>query len=211
MSKPVIIGFSQSTYVWTARAALAHKGVDHEFRPISPPDNRTPEYLATHPWGKVPTFEHGELELFETTAILTYVDEAFEGKPLRPSDPVGRARVDQIISVCNCYLYPPAVLRYALQYIFPSGPDGAPKREVIDAALPEVEKTLTYLDSTLGDSKWFVGDAPSSADFFVGPLIAVCNMFPEGKELVAGATKLGRHFGQLMELDAFRSAAPAPG
>lgn len=208
MSKPSIIGFPQSTYVWTARAALGLKGVEHDFRPIGPADSKTEEHLGRHPWGKVPAFEHGDLALYETTAICSYVDEAFEGPALRPSDPVGRARVEQVVSIANSYFYPAAVVRYALLYIFPRGPEGAPDRATIDAAVPDVKRNLDVLEAALGDNKWFVGDSPTTADIFVGPLVAVCGMFPEGKELVGGCPNLGRHIGQLMQMPAFAAAAP---
>ena len=208
MSKPAIIGFPQSTYVWTARAALGLKGVDYEFRPFAPPANRQPEHLARHPWGKVPAFEHGDVSLYETAAICDYVDTAFEGPALVPSGASERARARQIASICDCYLYPPGVVRYALQYIFPSGPDGAPNRETIDAAVPEIGKTLGVLADALGDKPWFVGDGPTIADLYVGPLIAVLGMFPEGKGLVGANPNLAGLLGRLMEVPAFRDAAP---
>ena len=211
MSTPTIIGFPQSTYVWTARTALAHKGVDYEFKAIAPPANRTPEHLALHPWGKVPVFTHGELTLYETTAICVYADAAFEGPALYPSDAAERARVVQIESIANAYLYPPAVVRYALQYIFPQGEGGAPDRATIEGALPDIELALKQLDDLLGEGKWFVGDSPSAADFMVAPLVAVVGMFPEGKELAGKFGKLGRLLGQLMQMPAFASSATPRG
>jgi glutathione S-transferase len=209
MSKPIVIGFPQSTYVWTSRAALNYKGVDYEMRAIAPPANRAPEHLARHPWGKVPAFEHGDMRLYETTAICAYVDAAFEGPALMPSAPRDLARAHQIVSIANCYLYPTAVSGYALQYIFPSGPDKTPNREVIDRTIPQVRKTLEELDRELGYSKWFAGDTVSLADLFVGPLVFVCGMFPEGEPLMLGLDNLTRLKGQLAGEPKFMSAAPS--
>ncbi|PRQ05561.1 glutathione S-transferase family protein [Enhygromyxa salina] len=211
MTKPKITGFPQSTFVWTARAAFNIKGVDHDFEPIGPPQSKTPEYLARHPWGKVPVLDHGDVALYETTAICSYVDTAFEGTSLQPSEPAELARMHQVVSIANCYLYPPAVLRYALQFIFPSGPDGTPNRAVIDKALPEIGKTLGVLEAELGDGEWFAGGQLTIADLFVGPLVAVVGMFPEGKQLLADQPKLGRLLGRLMDQPGFRDAAPKPG
>ncbi|EDM81580.1 probable glutathione s-transferase-related transmembrane protein [Plesiocystis pacifica SIR-1] len=203
-----LTGFQQSSYVWTARAALAHKGVDYEFKPIVPPANRSPEHLEQHPWGKVPIFSHGDFKLYETTAICTYVNEAFEGPALLPGGAKEHARAQLVISVANSYLYPEAVVRYALQYIFPRGEGGQPDRATIDAAVPEVAKALDVLERELGEKQWFVGDGPTLADYFVGPLVAVVGMFPEGKQLMSERPQLGRHLGQLMALDSFRAGAP---
>lgn len=209
MSNPIVIGFSQSTYVWTARAALNFKGVEHELKAISPPANREAEHLARHPWGKVPAFEHDDLCLYETTAICAYVDAAFDGVPLQPRDPVELGRMHQIVSIANQYFYDSAVLGYLLQYIFPSGPNNTPNREVIDRTIPEVRKVLEVLDRELGSRKWFAGDSLSLAELFVGPLLIACGMFPEGETLMAGLDNLGRLKGQLLAEPKFMSVAPS--
>jgi glutathione S-transferase len=209
MSKPIVIGFSQSTYVWTARAALGYKGVEYEFQAITFPDARKPEHLARHPWGKVPAFEHGDFRLYETTAICAYVDTAFDGPPLLSADPRNLARAHQIISIANCYLYPTAVSGYILQYIFPSGPNKTPNREIIDRSVPEARRALQELDRQLGDRKWFAGDDVTLADLFIGPLVFASGMFPEGEKLMAGLDNLARWKGQLAGESKFMSVAPS--
>lgn len=211
MSKPVVIGFPQSTFVWTTRAALALKAVEYDFEPIAPPANRAPAYLARHPWGKVPAFEHGAVKLFETAAICEYVDGTFDGPSLMPDGTLDRARVRQVISIADCYLYPAAVERYALQYIFPRGEGGAPDRATIDGAVPDISKALGVLGDLLGDGDWFAGGRPTLADIHVGPLLAVLTMFPEGQKLMGAAPTLGGLLGRLMGVDAFRTSAPPKG
>lgn len=208
MSKPVLIGFPQSTYMWAARAALEYKGVEHEMRPIAPPEHKSAEFLARHPWGKVPVFEHGDVELYETPAICAYIDAAFDGPALTPTDAAGIGRMQQIISIVNCYLYPPAVLRFILQYIFPSGPDGKPNEAVIEAAKPEVRRTLEVLDGMLGTSKWFCGEQPTLADLFAGPLLLSIGHFPGGEQLFDNLANLGRLRSQLVNEPKFMAAAP---
>lgn len=207
MSKPKIIGFPPSTYVWTARAAFNFKGVEHDFEGFMPPDNHSPEHLARHPWGKVPVLEHGDVRLYETIAICVYADAAFEGPALRPADPVALARMHHVVSVTNAYFYPTAAPRYMLQYLFPSGPDGKPNREVIDAAIPDLRKALEVLDDACDDDEWFVGAEPSLADLFVGPLLFGLDGFPEGAQVKDGLAKLGRIQAQLADEPKFMSLA----
>jgi glutathione S-transferase len=209
MSKPVITGFSQSTFVWTTRAALAIKGVDHDFHAIDPGQHKTPEHLALHPFGKVPAMTHGELTVFETLAICTYVDTAFEGPALRPSSPAALARMHQWYSVAQCYVYDAGISRFALQFIFPSGPDGKPNMQTIEAAKPDIRKVLEAVDAGLGDSTWIAGDDISLADLILGPLLLCIQMFPGGKELFVGFDNVGRLLGQLTQHEAFMSVAPA--
>jgi len=211
MSTPVIVGFPQSSYVWTARAALDFKGVAYDFEPIAPPANRAPAHLARHPWGKVPAFQHGDVHLYETNAICEYVDGTFDGPSLMPEKVVDRARARQVISIADCYLYPAAVVDYALQYVFPRGANGQPDRATIDGSLPRIEKALGVLDGLLGDGPWFAGDLPGQADFHVGPLVGVLMGFPEGQQLVGKTAHLGRHLGRVMGIEAFGKNAPSKG
>ncbi len=60
-----------------------------------------PEYLARQPFAKVPAFEHDGFRIYETSAIMRYVDEAFDGPALQPADAKGRAIMEQAISVID--------------------------------------------------------------------------------------------------------------
>jgi len=69
--------------------ALKEKGVPFESHWIDLQkfDHHQPDYLAINPMGTIPAMVHDGLMLFESTAIMEYVDDAFEGPPLRPADP----------------------------------------------------------------------------------------------------------------------------
>lgn len=105
--KPRLFGADYSVYVRVARLALIEKGVDHELVPVDVflADGLPGWYLDLQPFGRIPAFEHGDFRLFETTAITRYVDEAFAGPPLQPSDVKLRARMNQILSLLNAYAY----------------------------------------------------------------------------------------------------------
>ena len=68
--------------------ALMEKGVPFEshYTDLLRFDQHSPEYLALNPSGQIPTMIHDGLVLTESTAIMEYVDDAFEGPPLRPAD-----------------------------------------------------------------------------------------------------------------------------
>src|SRR6478609_11733590 len=69
--------------------ALAEKGVAYASHYIDMLkfDQHKPEYLAVNPQGTIPAMIHGDKVLTESTAIMEYVDEAFAGPPLMPTDP----------------------------------------------------------------------------------------------------------------------------
>ncbi len=84
---------------------LAEKGVDHELVPVDVFAEGGPPkwYLAFHPFGRIPAFEHDGFRLYETGAITRYVDEAFNGPALQPRDPRSRATMNQIIGLLDAY------------------------------------------------------------------------------------------------------------
>jgi len=89
MEDVVVYGVPFSSYTWSARMALKEKGVEFQMVESQP---HTQLQNELYPFGKVPAFRHGEFTLFETTAIMRYVDEAFEGPALQPETPAERLR-----------------------------------------------------------------------------------------------------------------------
>src|ERR1700682_2861769 len=77
-----------------ARLALAEKGVRFDSRLMTlRGDQFEPAYLKLNPNAVVPTLVHDDSVIIESTVIMRYVDEAFPGISLTPSDPLARAKV----------------------------------------------------------------------------------------------------------------------
>ncbi len=186
---PTILGDHRSTYVRSARIGFAEKNVAYALAPTRP---HSPEILALNPFGKMPTLRWGEVSLYETSAILRYLDETCPGPALMPREPAARAKAEQWISAINCYGYPAMARDYVLQYAFPSGPDGKPNRAVIEAALPEIRKMCGALDKALGSRDVLVGETVSLPDILLAPLVAYVGAMPEGKDLLASFSNLRR-------------------
>lgn len=105
MSDPIVYGFPRSTFVNIIRLILTHKDVAYQFQDLEPVMGK-PDHLALHPFNRVPILRHGDLIIYETSAIAAYVDEAFGGASLTPKDIKARARMNQWISAVNSYYYP---------------------------------------------------------------------------------------------------------
>ena len=88
MTTPVVFGFAQSVYVRSVRLALEEKGVAYRLDEIDPfvREAVPADYARRHPFGKVPAFEHDGFRLYETDAIVRYIDEVFAGAPLIPGN-----------------------------------------------------------------------------------------------------------------------------
>lgn len=203
----VLLGDVRSTYTRTVRMALAEKGLSYTMRSCAP---HAPELLALNPFGRIPAFRDGEISLFETSAIVMYLDEAFGAGPtLRPGSILGRTRCEQWVSAINAYMYDTMVRRYVLQYVFPRGEGGQPDRAVIDAALKEMPGQLAALDRAYGAGDWLVGGALSAADLFIAPILAYVEGMPEGKALLEAVPNVRRAQAELCQRPSFTSTDPS--
>lgn len=207
MTKVQILGVPQSNYVWATRIALTEKGVEYDLIPTAP---HSPEITAIHPLGKMPALRHGEVTLFESNAILTYVDKAFPGPALAPTDALGAAQVQQWISLVNTAVDPVIIRAYILAYIFPSGPDKKPDRARIDAALPNIEKQMGILDRAVAKTGFLVGNAFSLADINLIPIIAGASRFPESSAALDRHGNLKKYLGTHFARASVKGTAPPP-
>ena len=93
MNQPTVLGAAFSAYVRTVCLTLAEKRVPYKLVEIDvfaeggPP----PDYFTRHPLGRIPALEHDGFLLYETDAIVRYVDEVFDGPSLVPSTSRSRA------------------------------------------------------------------------------------------------------------------------
>lgn len=205
MSDVIVYGSPASTYVRTVRMALEEKGVGYTLEQVN---IREPAYRERHPFGKMPAFRHGELELWESNAIAQYVDENFDGPALQPAEAVDRARMHQWVSAVNDYIYPTAIRQYALEYVFPSGPDGKPDREKLENGLAEARQRLKVFDQALSSQPYLAGDAVSVADFFLLPIAFYLGTLPEGRETMGGLPNIKAWHDRMAERPSFAATLP---
>jgi glutathione S-transferase len=92
---------SGSPYAWRAQLALEHKALPYELKVISfaGGDTRKPEFLALNPRHRVPVLVEDDFVLYESSAIVEYLDEAYPGRgaPLFPGDARTRAIIRRMI------------------------------------------------------------------------------------------------------------------
>ena len=100
--------------------------------------------------------------------------------------------MEQWISVDSDYVKSDIGLRFLIQYFMPKGPDGAPDRVAIEAALPDVRHHLGVFDAALAESAYFVGDTVTLADLALIPFLADLDKVPEGPEMLAACANVLR-------------------
>jgi glutathione S-transferase len=208
---PIVHGFQRSTYVNIVRLVLTHKGAPFVFNDLEPQMGGA-EHLSLHPFGRVPVLEHGDFVLYETGAIVFYLDEVFPDPPLTPGEPRARARMHQWISAVNAYYYPQIVYHLVHErLVFP--PLGiAPDEKVVAAALPRIGQCMRVLEDSLSETGPFLlGEQISLADFFLYPSLFALALTDEGGEFLdacPNVTAWLERINRLPSVEAFRAGLP---
>src|SRR5437763_15706188 len=103
-SKMIVHGIPGSPYVRASLLALEEKGADYELAPMAFGTLKQEPHLSRHPFGRIPAFEHDGWMLYETQAIMRYVDTVVPGPRLQPEDPRAAARMNQLMGITDWYL-----------------------------------------------------------------------------------------------------------
>jgi glutathione S-transferase len=210
MSELVIYGIPGSPFVRAVQIAAEEKGAPWRIEVMSPGETKGEAHLKRHPWGRMPAVEHDGFGLYETQAIVRYIDQAFDGPSLQPSDARSAARMNQIIGINDWYLFPKAVAVIGFQRIVGPALMGITTDEaVVAAAVPEAERCVRALESLIGDSTFLAGAEFSLADVMVGPQLAFLAATPEGEGLLKG-TRLGAWAERVQARPSFAATLPPP-
>ncbi|TPW04954.1 MAG: hypothetical protein FD125_927 [bacterium] len=144
------------------RWALEEAGLGYDDRLLGFEDTATPEYRALQPFGQVPAFTDGKVEMFESGAIVLYIAQSSD--QLMPADPAGRAMVMTWLFAASNSIEP-YVASLADIDLFHAGEAWTVERR------PQVEaqlrKKLGDLQTALGDRQWFANDRFSAADILM--------------------------------------------
>ena len=183
MSNIIIYGIPLSPHVRTARMTAIEKGVPHTLEMSGFEDIKTPEHFAVHPFGRIPAMRHGDNVIWETQAICHYIDEAFDGPALMPSDPLGRAHVEQWLSAANDYLAATMLSRFVGKYVAALLQETEPDHQAIEEAIPAIEEQLAKIDQVLTNRSFLVGNAFTLADLRVVIFLDTVQKMPKGAGL----------------------------
>ncbi len=191
MSIPEIIGSIQSTYTRVVCMVCQEKGIDYRLTEIP---LRAPELLAIHPLGRMPVLRHGDVELFESKAIATYLDRVFPEPYVFPSDPREAALTEQWVSLANTVLDRTFIRTYLMAYIAPGTADGKPNRSAIEAVLPEVRMQVGILDRAVAPTGYLAGGQFTFADINLMPMLHRLGQAPEGGAVLAESKHLSAYY-----------------
>lgn len=202
--KPDLYHHGMSVCAAKARMVLAEKEIqwNGHYLDIRAGEQRNPDYLKLNPNGVVPTLVHEDNIVIESTVIAEYVDEAFPGPPLKPDNPMARARMRLWTKKLDESIHIPAtatlsfaialreefVSRFdtheALQAHIASKPN--PKNReflrqttelgieapLVRESIELFDKLFSDMEATLVRGPWLAGETFSLADIGYAPYIA---------------------------------------
>jgi glutathione S-transferase len=163
---------SGSPYAWRAHLALEHKALRYERKVLSfsAGDQMKPEFLALNPRHKVPVLVDGDFVLYESNAIVEYLDEAYPGTgaPLFPGDGRARALVRRIVLEADNY-FGEAVEPLITQAFFVKPEERNAER--IAKSKAEIRDELALFTKAMRGE--FLAGPLSAADYALYPLLAL--------------------------------------
>ena len=136
----------------TVRWAFEEVGQPYDVRLVSFKAMKQPAHLALQPFGQIPTYEEGDLALFESGAIVLHISERHPG--LLPEDANARARAIAWMFAAHATMQPPIVEREASILMEKEKSWFAERLPILD---DRVRVRLGQLSDRLGDAAWLEG------------------------------------------------------
>ncbi|MBW4655052.1 MAG: glutathione S-transferase family protein [Kaiparowitsia implicata GSE-PSE-MK54-09C] len=187
-----VYGTPISTYVRTVRLLLEEAGVEYTLNSVDifNGETKSADYLAKHPFGKVPTVDVGGNMIYETAAIVSYLDAAVMNGRFSPVDPLVRARMQQIMAIVDSYLYAPAIQTVVIQRLIVPSQGGETDEAAVEAAVAPLKTALEAIEALAVSNPYLLGGEISLADFHLIPIFVYLSKTPEFETAIAQSPKL---------------------
>ena len=198
---------ADSAYLWTAMLIAREKGVDYDFKPL---EYRTPAHLKLHPFGKMPVMQHGDVFLYETAAIAHYIDRAFDGPALQPSDALGQANVIRWISIVNSYVFP-VMNRFMKERLVKPLWNAAPDTAFLESAPEQLALQMRVIDDAVSGGRYLAGNAYTIADSFLFAQLLFFGLTAEGKAHLQHAKNAADWLARMQARPSFEQTPMAQG
>ena len=175
-----LYGYFRSSTSYRTRIAMNLKGLDYDYIAVNlaQDEQLKNEFLSLNPQGLVPVLQADDLLLFQSPAILEWLEEVYPKNPLLPKDAAGRMQVRALSAMIGCDIHP-LNNRRVLQYL--RNELSVDEAEVIkwcnrwiSEGFAALEKRLVA-DKTRG--KFCYGDSPSFADCYLIPQVSSARRF----------------------------------
>lgn len=175
---------------------------DFEVIDLAKGEQKSPEHLARHPFGVVPVVDHDDFRIYESRAIMRYLDRVLPGPSLTPTDAREAGRMEQFISVEQGYFSGPALTFFFERMKKPRM--GQETNEAnIEAARAKLGPVCDVLEAQLEKSRYLAGDAFTLADVTFMPYVALLFAFDEA-EPITSRSALSRWWNEISARPAWK-------
>ena len=134
------------------RWALEETGQPYDVRLLSFAEMKEPAHLALHPFGQIPTYEEGDLALFESGSIIFHIADRHAG--LLPDEPNARARAVTWMFAAINTVEPPILDLFTAKIVEGDQPWAAQRVPLVQ---DRIRARLADLSAYLGDADWLDG------------------------------------------------------
>ncbi|MBC7973005.1 MAG: glutathione S-transferase family protein [Verrucomicrobia bacterium] len=206
MSTLILYGIPISTYVRTVRLLLEGASADYTLTGVNifNGESQSADYLAKNPFGKVPTLEvDGEL-LYETNAIVEYLDAVVADRKFSPSEPLLQARMRQIMAIIDSYLYPAAISTIVIQRLIVPSQGGKTDEALVQSAVAPAQTAVGAIEALAVGSPYLLGSEIGIVDFYLIPIFVYLSKTPEFAAITAQAPKLRAWWDHASQLPAVK-------
>ena len=199
MATFTLFGLEISVYTRIVRLTLEECGFEYDFSEVDIfADSGPPaDYWDKHPFGRIPCLQHGNLTLYETSAICRYINDISVNSTLQPSNIIERARMNQIIGMLDSYTYQPMVWDVFVQRISIPEEGGIGDEQVIADALNDIVVVLDQLEVSISVRNFLVGNFLSLADLHAFPMLLYFEFTPDGKAMLENYPRIFQWLSQL--------------
>jgi maleylacetoacetate isomerase len=168
-----LYSFFRSSAAYRVRIALNVKGVDYEIVTVNLPRgaHRTPEFLAVNPQATIPTLDDDGTILWQSLAIIEYLDARFPAPRLIPAEPVARARVQALAQLIACEIHPLNNLRVLSYLRGELKLDDAAVNKWYSHWIAEAFAPLETLVARFSGGRYSFGDSLTIADVYLVPQV----------------------------------------
>lgn len=180
MTECTLYGDVYSVYTRTVRMVLHVKAAAYQMVEMDPFDpDQTETVRALHPFVRVPILHVDGFALYETQAILDYVEALWVDPPLHPAEVRSAARMRQVMSLADGYLYWPLVRQAAVQHVFAPLLGEPVDDDALAAGLDAAPDVLDALEDLAREGLVLVPGHATLADFHLWPMMDYALMVPE--------------------------------
>ena len=203
-----LYGYFRSSASYRVRIALNMKGLDFDQASIHLAKGRqyAAEFSEISPQNLVPVLDHEGVRLYQSLAIIDYLDEKFPQPPLLPKDLTGRNRVRSLAQISACEIHPlnnTRVLAYLTDTLkLTDEQKTAWYRHWVTVGFTALEKRLATEKDT---GRFCHGDVPGFADITLVPQVANANRFKVDLDAFPFIRRINEN---CLALESFKKAMP---